>query len=116
VLLVSSCELLGLDWINGSMHEIADAILDPDDRWRDVARGNVLGMLWTALLIGAGCVVIIGLAGRAKRDDCLMRGAALCGDGRPMAERRSQSPTLASEQKVGVAAYLKGSRDWSDLR
>jgi hypothetical protein len=68
---------------------------------------NAMSALWVLVLIGAGCLVLNGLSQNARLDECLMRGAALCGDG-----HWAQRQTGAAARQVGLADYLKGSRNW----
>jgi hypothetical protein len=68
---------------------------------------NAFGALWAIALVVTGCLVLNGLSQNARRDECLMRGAALCSD-----TDVSHRQTQAAADRVGLAAYLKGSRSW----
>lgn len=77
--------------------------------------GNPAGALWIAFLIAVGCIIVGGLEEGARRDRCLLRGAALCHDSRSTALPLSQLQVLRSERAVDFAAYLKKSRAWREL-
>ena len=66
---------------------------------------NLVVGLWLALLIGAGCWLLNALAESALREECLMRGAALCVD-------RSQPRAPVPAKRKWIANYLKNSRNW----
>lgn len=94
-----------------AMHEIGTASLS-GDHLRRRARENAMSALWVMVLIGTGCVVLNGLSQNARRDECLMRGAALCSSAEASFGYRSQRQTQAAAHHIGLAAYLKGSRNW----
>ena len=79
----------------------------PSDHARRRMQENVFGALWALALVVTGCLVLNGLSQNARRDECLMRGAALCSNG-----QWSQRQTEAGGPRAGLADYLKGSRNW----
>ena len=97
------------------MRQMASSTSQLADSPQRLARENLVGLAWITLVIGTGYFVLHGITERVRRDECVMRSAALCADSRTNASQ-SQRQTLADEQHVGIAAYLKGGRDWSDLR
>jgi len=76
---------------------------------------NAAGALWVAFLIGVGSIVFSGLEKGARRDRCLLRGAALCHDSNFTALPLSQLQGLRFERAVDFAAHLKKSRTWRDI-
>jgi hypothetical protein len=93
------------------MQQIAPSTPQVGDSARQLARENLAGTVWMVLLIGAGCFVLDGFAESARRKGCLMRGAALCDHIKTRAGQWHRQ-TLVAEQHIGMATYLKGSRDW----
>jgi hypothetical protein len=84
----------------------------PGDQSKRHVRENVFGMLWATALVVTGCLVLNGLSQNARRDECLMRGAALCSEAEAFSGYRSQRQTRAAAHYVDLATYLKGSRNW----
>ena len=77
----------------------------PGDHSRQ--RENVIGALWALVLVVTGCLLLSSLSQNAQRDECLMRGAALC-DNWHWAVRHTQ----AAAPQMGLADYIKESRNW----
>lgn len=79
----------------------------PGDYSRQRMRENAIGALWALVLVVTGCLVLSGLSQNARRDECLMRGAALCDDGHwPVRHTQAAAP------QMGLADYIKESRNW----
>ena len=77
----------------------------PGDHSRQ--RENVIGALWALVLVVTGCLLLSSLSQNARRDECLMRGAALCDNG-----HWSVRHTQAAAPQMGLADYIKESRNW----
>jgi hypothetical protein len=86
--------------------------LSPGEHSRRRVRENGMSALWVLILLGTGTVVLDGLSQNARHDECVMRGAALCSDARASYGHRSWRQTQATARGIGIAAYLKGSRNW----
>jgi hypothetical protein len=79
----------------------------PRERSHQRMQENAIGALWALALVVTGCLILSGLSQNARRAECLMRGAALCNDG-----YWSVRQTQAAGPQMGLADYIKGSRDW----
>ena len=75
---------------------------------------NAAVALWIAFLIAVGCIIFSGLEEGARRDRCLLRGAALCHDSRSAGLPLSRPQVLRFERALDFAAYLKKSRAWRE--
>jgi hypothetical protein len=84
----------------------------PGEHSRRHMQENAFGALWALALVVTGCLVLNSLSQNARRDECLMRGAALCSEADASPGYRSQRQIQAVAHHVGLAAYLKGSRNW----
>ena len=93
--------------MSGSGHARA-----PGEHSRLRMRENGMCALWVLILLATGTLVLNSLNQKVRRDECLMRGAALCSDAGASYEHRSWRQMQAATQGIGIAAYLKGGRNW----
>jgi hypothetical protein len=77
----------------------------PTNVARRIDRENLAAGLWLAFLISVGCLLLNSFAESARRDECLMRGAAIC-------MNWSQPRTQAAGKRTGIVEYLKNTRTW----
>jgi hypothetical protein len=79
----------------------------PRDRSHQRMQENAIAALWALALVVTGCLILSSLSQNARRDECMMRGAALCSDGHWSVRR-----TQAGGPHMGLADYIKESRNW----
>jgi hypothetical protein len=71
---------------------------------------NIAAGAWLAFLIGFGCIVLDAYAESARRQECVMRGAAVCSGIPSMAGPAREEP--GAHTRTGLAEHLKYSRRW----
>ena len=93
------------------MHQISENDMS-DGGAHEIMLQNVAAGLWVVLLIGVGCFVLNAFAESARRDECVMRGAATCTNifSRRMNQSELQRPP--KKEHAGIGDYLKSGRVW----
>ena len=71
---------------------------------------NIAAGAWLVFLIGFGCIVVDAFAESARRQECVMRSAAVCSGIPSMASSAREEP--GAYTRTGLAEHLKYSRRW----
>jgi len=77
-----------------------------------VMRENVAAGTWLAMLVTLGCILLTALHTSAQRDECVMRGGAICSEIIQARAGWSQPLSKPPKGRANIAEHLKNSRRW----